>query len=213
MRLILLGPPGAGKGTFAVKMSAEYGVPHISTGDLLRQAVKDETAAGLKAKAYMEKGDLVTDEIVIEMVKDRLALADCSKGFLLDGFPRNIKQADMLKICLADLSTDIDRVIYLDTKEDILVSRLTGRRTCRACGANYHIVNIPPKQDGICDKCGGELYQRADDNEKTILNRLEVYNKETASLIDYYEQEQKLARLDGARHRDTVYDEIVNLLK
>lgn len=209
MKIILLGPPGAGKGTFAVEMSKKYEIPHISTGDILRKAVKESTQIGLKARSYMDKGELVPDEIVVEMVQERMTEPDCQKGFILDGFPRTIKQAEMLEKSLEELALRIDKVIYLETEDKVIVERLTGRRTCKNCGTNYHVVNIPPQKEGICDNCGGELYQREDDNQGTILNRLAVYKKQTASLIDYYAEQSKLEKLDGGLSKEEVFKNIV----
>jgi len=197
MRLIFLGPPGAGKGTQAAVVSDKLKIPAISTGDILRESVKSNSPIGLKAKSYMEKGELVPDEIVAGIVADRIKKGDALCGFILDGFPRTINQADKLKEQLDKQSIKIDLVIYFETSEPVIISRLSGRRICKNCSANYHVKNIPPKVQGVCDKCGGELYQRVDDKENTIKNRIEVYKKQTASLIDYYKQKGSLRTISG----------------
>ncbi len=197
MRIVLLGPPGAGKGTQAAILTDYYKVLHLATGDLLREEVAKASELGLKAKGYMEKGELAPDELVIDMVINKLNSPEAEKGFILDGFPRNVAQAEAFGKRLAEKSINLDNVIYLETSEDIIVKRLTGRRICRACGAVYHVVNIPPKVKGVCDKCGGELYQRKDDTIETIKNRLKVYNQQTAALIDYYKKEDKLFMVSG----------------
>ncbi len=197
MRIVLLGPPGAGKGTQAAILTDHYKVLHLATGDLLREEVAKVSELGLKAKGYMEKGELVPDELVIDMVINKLNSPEAEKGFILDGFPRNVAQAEAFGKRLVEKIINLDSVIYLETSEDIIVKRLSGRRICRACGAVYHVVNIPPKVKGVCDKCGGELYQRKDDTIETIKNRLEVYNQQTAALIDYYKKENKLFIVSG----------------
>ncbi|TLN23044.1 adenylate kinase, partial [bacterium] len=176
MRIILLGGPGAGKGTQAKKLVDKYGIPQISTGDMLRAALKEGTALGLEAKKFMEAGKLVPDEVVIGLIEERIKLDDCKKGFMLDGFPRTVGQADALKKVLDSMSLKIDHVVSIDVANEELVARLTGRRTCKACGSGFHVLFDPPKKEGVCDKCGGELYQRADDNEETIRSRLKVYD-------------------------------------
>lgn len=197
MNLILLGPPGAGKGTQAKQLVEYFGIPQISTGDMLRAAVKAGTEMGLKAKACMAEGALVPDEVVIGIVADRLQESDCSKGFILDGFPRTVPQADALKTTLAGLNKEIQAVISIEVDTEALVARLTGRRTCRACGQGFHLSFDPPKVVGLCDACGGELYQREDDQEETIRNRMAVYQQQTAPLVDYYQQDGLLASIDG----------------
>lgn len=196
MRLVLLGPPGAGKGTQAKRLIEKMSIPQISTGDLLRAAVRDETELGLKAKAKMDAGQLVPDEIVIGMVKERLTKDDCRSGFILDGFPRAVSQAEALSKLLAE-SGGLDHVISIEVPEEELVRRLTGRRSCPKCGAMFHVVFSPPAKEGICDKCGGELITRADDNEETIRNRIGVYREQTEPLKDYYQKLGLLRPIDG----------------
>lgn len=186
MRLILLGAPGAGKGTQAEYLSKRFSIPHISTGDILRENVKNETELGKKAKEYMDKGLLVPDEIVIEIVKDRLSKEDCKSGFLLDGFPRTIAQAEALDKVLQDIGQKIDKVLNIEVPDEKILERMSGRRICKNCGASFHVIYRPPKKEGICDVCGGELYQREDDKEETVKKRLEVYHAQTQPLIDYY---------------------------
>jgi len=197
MRLVLLGPPGAGKGTQSVILAKQYSVPHISTGDILRESVKRGASLGLKAKSYMDKGELVPDDVVIGIVAERLKLPDCKSGFILDGFPRTLKQAEGLDEALKNIASDIDLVLYFETSERVAITRLTGRRVCRKCGFNYHVKNIPPKSEGVCDKCGGELFQRPDDTEKTVRNRLVVYEQQTKPLIAYYEKKGVLKKVSG----------------
>lgn len=197
MNLVLLGPPGAGKGTQSVVLSKEYRIAHISTGDLLRESIKAGEDLGLKAKSYMDKGELVPDDIVVGMVVDRLKRADASKGFMLDGFPRTLKQAQELDKSLSEIGFEIDMVVYFETSEKVAVERLSGRRVCKNCGFNYHVKNIPPKKEGICDKCGGVLFQRPDDNEATVRNRLKVYEAQTKPLIEYYNKKGLLKKVSG----------------
>lgn len=197
MNLILLGPPGAGKGTQAKMIVDEFGIPQISTGDILRAAVKEGTPMGVRAKACMEEGKLVSDEIVVGIVRDRLAQPDCGKGFILDGFPRTLAQADALADALAGMGRKIESVISFGVDDEALIERLCGRLTCRACGNGYHRSFDPPVEAGVCGKCGGELYQRADDQESTIRKRLEVFHAETAPLVEYYAGAGSLVELDG----------------
>ena len=206
--LVLLGPPGAGKGTQASRIVAEYGIPHISTGDILRGAVKNGTAMGLEAKKYMDAGDLVPDSVVIGIVKDRLQEPDTAKGFLMDGFPRTLPQAEALDKALEELDRAISKVVVILVDEDDLVKRLSGRRVCRSCQAPFHVMFNQPKVQGVCDKCGGELYQRDDDNEATVRNRLVNYRSQTEPLIDYYDTAGVVARVDGAKSPDAVYEDI-----
>ncbi|GLI36061.1 adenylate kinase [Desulforhabdus amnigena] len=212
MNIILLGPPGAGKGTQAARLIAKYGIPQISTGDMLRAALKEGTPLGLEAKTYMDKGALVPDSVVIGLVKERIQKPDCAKGYMLDGFPRNVSQAEALDSMLAELSQKIDHVVCVEVPSSELLGRLTGRRTCRACGAGFHIRFDPPKKEGVCDKCGGELYQRDDDNEATVSSRLKVYDDQTKPLIDYYEKQGKLRRVDGVGSMSEIFERITAIL-
>jgi adenylate kinase len=197
LKIVLLGPPGAGKGTQAGVLSHKYGIPHISTGNILRAAVKDGVGFGLKAKAFIEKGELVPDEIVTGLVADRLKMPDVKGGFILDGFPRTLKQASDLDTALEAGGMTLDLVLYFDTSEKVAVERLSGRRVCRVCGYNYHMKNIPPKKDGVCDRCGGGLFQRPDDNEATVRNRLKVYERLTEPLVAYYSRKGILKKVSG----------------
>jgi adenylate kinase len=206
--LVLLGPPGAGKGTQASRIVAEYGVPHISTGDILRSAVKNQTQMGLEAKKFMDAGGLVPDSVVIGIVKDRLQEPDTAKGFLMDGFPRTIPQAEALNQVLDSLERAISKTIVVLVDEEDLVRRLSGRRICRSCQTPYHVMFNTSKVEGVCDKCGGELYQRDDDTEATVRNRLEVYRNQTEPLIEYYDKQGVVARVDGAQAPDRVYEDI-----
>ncbi|MDF1580437.1 MAG: adenylate kinase [Desulfuromonadales bacterium] len=213
MKLILLGPPGAGKGTQAKILTDRYNIPQISTGDILRAAVKDKTAMGIKAKEFMDSGALVPDEVVVGIVSDRLLDPDCTAGFILDGFPRTVPQAEALAATLSRMGRDLDKVISLEVDPEALVERLTGRRTCRECGAGYHISFDPPQKDGVCNLCGGELFHRDDDNEETIRKRLDVYLQQTAPLISFYERAGILSSLDGLRSIAEVEQEIQHLLQ
>jgi adenylate kinase len=213
VNLVLMGLPGAGKGTQAEKVVEEYGIPHISTGDMFRAAMKEGTELGLKAKSFMDNGELVPDEVTIGIVRERLSKDDCKKGFLLDGFPRTVPQAEALENILADLEGKIDYVINIDVDKNILMERLTGRRICKSCGATYHLIFNPPAQEGVCDRCGGELYQRADDNAETVQNRLEVNIKQAQPLLDFYEEKGYLRTLDGQRDISVVFAEIKQLLR
>lgn len=212
LRTILLGPPGAGKGTQAAKIVEKYKIPHISTGDIFRDNIKRGTELGKKAQEYMNRGELVPDDLVIEIATDRLLADDCKDGFLLDGFPRTVYQAEKLDEFLASHGGMIDHVIDIAVDKDELMSRLTGRRVCKACGASYHVVNIPPKKEGVCDVCGGELIQRADDNAETVANRIEVYEAQTMPLIAYYEKAGNISHIDGATGLDSVFADIVQAL-
>ncbi len=213
MRLILLGPPGAGKGTQAAGIVEKYGIPHISTGDIFRKNIKEGTQLGLKAKEYMDKGLLVPDELVVAIVEDRLQEKDCSKGFLLDGFPRTVVQAQALDKALGKMTIALDKVINVNVDKAILVGRAVGRRICKECGATYHVKFNPPSKEGVCDKCGGSLYQRADDNEETVSKRIEVYLNETQPLIDYYNDKNILVSIDGQQDIDKVFADIVAALE
>jgi len=197
VRVAFLGPPGAGKGTQARDLAREWGVPHLATGDMLREAVAAGTAVGVEAKRYMDQGALVPDDVIIGLMAERLGGRDAAKGFILDGFPRTIAQAEALARLLKDLGQALDAVVYFDVSEAELLRRLTGRRVCRACGRTYHLTSSPPKRAGVCDACGGELYQREDDREATVRNRLEVYRRQTAPLLDYYRQRNVLATVAG----------------
>lgn len=212
MNIILLGPPGAGKGTQAKRLIDKYGIPQISTGDMLRAALKEGTPLGLEAKKYMDKGALVPDTVVIGLVKERIQQKDCAKGYMLDGFPRNVSQAEALDKMLTELGQKIDAVVCIEVPNDELVARLTGRRTCRDCGAGYHVMFDPPKKEGVCDKCGGELYQRDDDNETTVKSRLEVYANQTEPLIDYYDKQGKLHRINGVGDMEVIFGRITSVL-
>jgi adenylate kinase len=210
--MILLGGPGAGKGTQAQKLSEKYSALHIATGDILRQAVKDETEMGLMAKSYMDKGQLVPDDVVIGIVADRLTQPDAKAGIVFDGFPRTVPQAQALDELIAKLDMPLDAVVNIDTSADIVVARLSGRRTCRDCQTVYHITYSPPEEAGVCDNCGGQLYQRDDDKEKTIRNRLKVYEEQTAPLLDYYRESGKLVEVSGDDSIEEVYASICNSL-
>lgn len=212
LRTILLGPPGAGKGTQAVKIVEKYGIPHISTGDIFRENIKNGTELGKKAQEYMNRGELVPDNLVIEIATDRLLKDDCKNGFLLDGFPRTVYQAEKLDEFLAAHDGKIDTVLDIAVGKDELITRLTGRRVCKACGASFHVVNIPPKKEGICDYCGGELIQRADDNLETVTNRIDVYEAQTMPLVEYYENAGNIAHIDGTTGLDNVFADIVKAL-
>lgn len=212
MNLILLGPPGAGKGTQAVNIVEKYGVPHISTGDIFRENIKNGTELGKKAQEYMNRGELVPDELVIDLATDRISQDDCKNGFLLDGFPRTVFQAEKLDEFLTTKGDKIDCVINLEVAKEELITRLTGRRVCKKCGASFHIVNIPPKTEGVCDFCGGELEQRKDDTVETAENRISVYEAQTLPLVDYYQKAGCIANIDGATGLDSVFADIVSAL-
>ncbi len=209
MRAVLLGPPGAGKGTQAVRLVEKYGVPQISTGDIFRKNIKEGTELGRKAQEYMNAGQLVPDELVVDLVKDRLMQDDCANGYLLDGFPRTIFQAEQLDQFLADNGQELDAVINFEVGHDELIERLTGRRVCKNCGAGYHIKNIPPKVEGICDRCGGELEQRKDDTVETAENRIAVYKESTEPLIGYYSKTGALRNFNAEKDPAEVFEEIV----
>ena len=212
MNIILLGPPGAGKGTQAQRIVDRYHIPQISTGDILRAAVKESTPLGMKAKGFMDQGQLVPDEIVIGIIEERLRTKDCDPGFTLDGFPRTIPQAEALHPILTNLGKKIDHVINIEVDPEELVRRLTGRRTCKNCGAMFHLLFQPPKKEGICDRCGAALYQRADDKEETIRTRLKEYEKQTAPLIQYYQGKNTLRSIQGVGGPDQIFDQIIRLL-
>ena len=212
MKIVFMGPPVAGKGTQAEKIIENYQIPHISTGDMFRKAIKDQTELGMEAKRYMDQGALVPDHVTIGIVKDRLSESDCKSGFLLDGFPRTVDQAKALDEILTSLDSKIDYVINIDVDLDILKERLTGRRICRSCGATYHMIFNPPAVAGICDKCGGELYQRKDANEETVGNRLDIYVSQTKPLLDYYSLAGNLVNINGQQSIDLVFAEIQDVL-
>ncbi len=213
MNLILLGAPGAGKGTQGKNLSERYRIPQISTGDILRANVRSKTQLGLKAREYMDKGALVPDDVVVGMVSDRIKEEDCLNGFILDGFPRNLKQAEVLEQTLKDMGKRIDRVIGIDVERKELVRRLSGRRVCRKCGANYHVIFSPPMNIGTCDKCSSEIYQRDDDSEETIEARLKVYEQETFPLIEYYARKGLYAAVDGIGTVDQITNFIVSAIE
>lgn len=210
LNLILMGLPGAGKGTQAEKINEKYNIPHISTGDMFRLAIKEGTDLGKKAKEYMDQGELVPDEVTIGIVKERLSKADCKEGFLLDGFPRTIAQAEALQDLLSDLNQSIDYVLHVDVPKEKLVERLTGRRICPTCGVTYHVLYNPPKVEGICDKDGSKLIQREDDQAETVKNRLAVNIKQTQPLLDFYEDKGYLVSVNGDQDIDQVFEDIQN---
>lgn len=207
-----MGLPGAGKGTQAEKIVQKYQIPHISTGDMFRQAIKDGTELGLKAKSYMDKGELVPDEVTVGIVRERLSKSDCQAGFLLDGFPRTVQQAESLDQILNDLNKEIDYCIHINVDKNILMERLTGRRICKSCGATYHLVFNPPQVANTCDKCGGELYQRPDDHAETVQNRLDVNVKQMKPLLDFYASKDVLKTINGVQEINKVFEEIDKLL-
>ncbi len=213
MRVILLGPPGAGKGTHAVDLSKQFFWAHISTGEILREAVKQGTPTGVKAKSFMDKGELVPDAVVVGIVAERLKKPDCAEGFVLDGFPRNLAQARELDATLKTMGGGIDRVLNLQTDTAVIIRRLTGRRMCKNCNAGYNVFTLPPKKEGVCDACGGPLIQREDDKEATILNRLGVYDRETKDLIEYYRDKGLLQNADGNLEKEQAFGQIVRLLQ
>lgn len=213
MNLILLGPPGVGKGTQAKLLIERFGIPQISTGDILRAAVKEQTPMGIKAKGFMDSGALVPDAVVIGIVEERIAQADCAPGFILDGFPRTVAQADALKEVLSGMKRGIDHVVSLSVDSKELLVRLTGRRACQKCGAVFHVSFAPPKQEGVCDACGGALFQREDDKEETILKRLSVYEEQTAPLIAYYRDAGLLRSVNGLGTVDGVQADILSQIQ
>ena len=213
MRIVMLGAPGAGKGTQAKKLIEKHGIPQISTGDLLRAAVKEGTELGKQAKVIMDKGELVTDSIVLGMVKERLSQPDCKKGYILDGFPRNTAQAEALDRMLDEMGMAMTAAVSVDVPADDLIKRLTGRRTCKVCGQMFNIYFSAPKTEGKCDKCGGELFQRDDDNEETIKNRLKVYEAQTAPLIDYYSKKGINHSVNGTGDMDAIFAEVCKIVE
>lgn len=211
MNIILFGPPGAGKGTQAKKLVDFYGIPQISTGDILRANVREGTELGLAAKAYMDKGELVPDQVLIGIIKNRLNEADCEKGFILDGYPRTVPQADALEAILDEIEKPIDIVLNLEVPDEVLVGRISGRLMCK-CGASYHTISNPPKKDNICDSCGCEVFQRADDTAEAVQNRLDVYKKQTQPLTNYYKEKGILVTLDGTKDIDVVFEDLKAIL-
>ena len=213
MRLILLGPPGAGKGTQAAGIVEKYKIPHISTGDIFRQNIKEGTELGKKAKEYMDQGLLVPDELTVGLVTDRISQPDCGNGFMLDGFPRNVSQAVQLDAFLKNNGIALDKVINIEVDKEKLVARAVGRRICKSCGATYHIEFNPSKEEGVCDICQGDIYQRADDTEETVSKRIQVYLDETKPLADYYSKVGIIADIDGQQSIDKVFNDIVSALE
>ena len=205
---IFLGPPGAGKGSLAVKVAADYKIPHISTGDIFRANIKAQTPLGVKVKAIIDSGSLVSDELTFELVKDRLAQDDCKNGYILDGFPRPIPQAEMLEGLVSDV-----KVVNFEIKDEIVIKRLSTRRVCKACGANYNVLTLKPKVEGICDKCGGELYQRDDDKQESILHRMDVYREQTEPLINFYKEKGKITDLDASIETDILLGKFKEIFK
>ena len=213
MYILLMGPPGAGKGTQAANLVKKFAIPHISTGDMFRAAVKEGTELGKQAKACMDAGKLVPDEVTIGIVRERLAKADCQKGFILDGFPRTVEQADALDTILKELQLTLNGVIDITVPAESLIERAVGRRICKKCGATYHISFKPTKAEGVCDECGGETYQRADDSEATMKNRMEVYAAQTKPLIAYYQQAGVYCEINGSQSMDKVFADVVAALQ
>ena len=213
MKIIMLGAPGAGKGTHAKKITEKYGIPAISTGDIFRENIKNGTELGKKAKEYMDAGNLVPDELVCDLVVDRLKQDDCKNGYILDGFPRTIPQAEALTAALAKNDDAIDYALEIFIEDQAIIDRMSGRRVCKSCGATYHVVNIPPKTEGVCDECDGELIVRDDDAPETVKKRLDVYHEQTAPLIDYYKKQGILKVIDGSKGLDTCFEEICGILE
>jgi len=213
MNILIMGPPGAGKGTQASRIASFYEIPHISTGDMFRAEIKQGSDLGKKIKSYLDSGQLVPDEVTVEVVKKRLQQADTQKGFLLDGFPRTIPQAEALDGILKEMGRSLDLVINIKVDPQVLLDRMTGRRVCQKCGATYHVVNQPPRVEGVCDQCGGELYQRSDDTVETVSNRLDVYQKQTAPLLEYYQQRGIVAEINGEQSIDDVFKEIQEVIR
>lgn len=212
MKIIMLGAPGAGKGTQAEMISEKYNLPHISTGDIFRANIKNGTELGKEAKGYMDKGLLVPDELTVRILLDRVAKEDCKNGYILDGFPRNIPQAEVLDAELNKLGDKIDAAIDIEVPDESIIKRMIGRRACVSCGATYHLENVPPKKEGICDKCGDKLILRDDDREETVKNRLNVYHEQTQPLIDFYQKKGVLKSLDGTKDMMDVFQEITEIL-
>lgn len=213
MKIIMLGAPGAGKGTHAKRITEKFGIPAISTGDIFRENIKNGTELGKKAKEYMDAGNLVPDELVCDLVVDRLKQDDCKNGYILDGFPRTIPQAEALTAALAKDDDAIDYALEIFLEDQAIIDRMSGRRVCKSCGATYHVVNIPPKTEGVCDECDGELIVRDDDAPETVKKRLDVYHEQTAPLIDYYKKQGILKVIDGSKGLDTCFEEICGILE
>ena len=213
MKIIMLGAPGAGKGTQAKRIAEKYGIPHISTGDIFRANIKNQTELGMKAKSYMDQGGLVPDELTLELIMDRFTNEDCKNGYVLDGFPRTIPQAEALTKALADKQDAVDYAVNVDVPDEAIVSRMSGRRACLACGGTYHVVFNPTKVEGICDACGGELILRADDKPETVQNRLNVYHAQTQPLIDYYNNQNILKEVDGTQNMEDVFQAIIKVIE
>lgn len=210
---MLMGLPGAGKGTQADRIIEAFHIPHISTGDMFRSAVKEGTPLGLEAKSYMDEGQLVPDRVTIGIVRERLGKDDCAEGFMLDGFPRTVPQAEALDVSLKEMGKTLNHVIYIEVEEEELLKRLTGRRICRDCGATYHVAFAPPKQEGVCDRCGGDLYQREDDRKETVAKRLQVNLEQTRALLDYYKDKGNLCRINGQQSIERVTQDILGYLR
>ena len=213
MKIIMLGAPGAGKGTQAQMIAEKYDLPHVSTGDIFRANIKNGTELGKEAKSYMDRGVLVPDELTVRILLDRVAQEDCKNGYILDGFPRNIPQAEVLDKALAELGDKVDVAIDMEVPDENIIRRMAGRRACTACGATYHIENVPPKKEGICDKCGEALIQRDDDKEETVKNRLNVYHEQTQPLIEFYAKKGILKTVDGTQDMMDVFKTITDILE
>ena len=212
MKIIMLGAPGAGKGTQAKMLAEKYGIPHVSTGDIFRANIKEQTELGMEAKKYMDQGLLVPDELTVKILLDRVAKDDCKNGYVLDGFPRTIPQAEVLDKAVAELNENIDFAINVDVKDENIIRRMSGRRACLKCGATYHTEHIPPKREGICDTCGSELVLRDDDKPETVKKRLDVYHEQTQPLIEYYNKKGILKEVDGSQDMKDVFNAITAIL-
>ncbi len=213
MRIVLMGPPGCGKGTQGKMLEAKWGIPQLSTGDMLRAAVREGTEVGLQAKAFMDRGELVTDDVIVGIMRERLAKSDCQGGYILDGFPRTQGQAEALDQMLAQMQQELTAAVNLDVTDEDVVARLSGRRQCRSCGTGYHVSFKPAKQDGVCDSCGGELYQRDDDNEQTVRDRLRVYKTQTEPLLAYYENKGLLRNISGTGSIDSIFERVIQAVE
>jgi len=212
LRLVIVGPPGAGKGTQSARISSKYGIPHVSTGDMFREILRREDQLASRVRRYVESGELVPDELVVEMVRDRICRPDCERGFILDGFPRTLSQAEALDKMLREANKDLDAVLYLRVSEEAVVRRLSRRRVCESCGAIYHLDHSPPKMPGVCDRCGGRIVQRDDDREEVVRERLRVYHRQTEPLVGYYRQRGILIEVDGCKKMDQVWEDIQRAL-